>query len=89
MRLDILKTDGLIESVNDSMQRYALLYLDQLFEWVSHLPIIDFFNNLSTNETLTYLVSYEYQSAALVGLLLPMIVAPPLVADHFSKLACV
>jgi hypothetical protein len=59
-----------------------------LFEWVSHLSIIDFYYNCSTTETLTYLVSCEYQPAALVDLLLPMIVAPPIVADHFSKLAC-
>jgi hypothetical protein len=89
VRLDILKTDGTIESVNESMQQYALLHLDQLFEWVSHLPIIDFYCFFSTNETFTYLVFYEYQPAALVDLLLPMIATPPLVADHFFKLACV
>jgi len=89
VRLDILKTDSLIESANESMQQYALLHLDQLFEWISHLPIIDFYYNFSANETLTYLVSYEYQPAALVDLLLAMIVAQPLVADHFFKLACV
>ena len=60
MRLDILKTDGLIESVNESMYQYALLHLDQLFEWVSHLPIIVFYYNLSSNETMTYMAPYEY-----------------------------
>jgi hypothetical protein len=89
VRLDILKTDGLVEGVNESVQRYALLHLDQLFEWVFHLLTIDFYYIFSTNETLTYLVSYEYQPVALANLLLPMIVAPPLVADHFSKLTCV
>jgi hypothetical protein len=60
VRLDILNTGDLIESVNESMQQYALLHMYQLFEWVFHLPIIDLYFNFSTNETLTYLVSYEY-----------------------------
>ena len=51
--------------------------------------MVDFYFNFVTNATLTYLVSYEYQIGALVDLLLPMIDAPPLVADHLSKLACV
>jgi hypothetical protein len=51
--------------------------------------MVDFYYNFSTSEMMTYLVSYEFQSSALVDLLLPMSVAPPLVADHLSSLACV
>jgi hypothetical protein len=93
VRLDILKTDGFIESVNESMQQYALLHLDQLSEWVSHLPIIDFYYKFSTNYASTHFllfgVYYQHQPATLLDRLLKVIGAPGLVADHLSKLACV
>ena len=92
MRLDILKIDGLIESVNESMQQYALIHLDQLFEWVSHLPIIDFYYKFSTNDASTHFlfeVSYQHQSATLLDRLLKVIGAPGLVVDALSNLAYV
>jgi len=76
--------DGLIESVNESMQQYALLHLDKLFEWVSHLPMIVFYYDFLTNETSTHFlfeVSYQHQRATLVDQLLRVIRAPVLVAD--------
>jgi hypothetical protein len=92
VRLDILKADGLIEGVNESMKRYASLHLDQLSEWVSHLSIIDCYYNFLTNDASTHFlfeVPYQHQPATLLDRLLKAIGAPGLVADHLSKLACV
>ena len=83
MRLDILKIGSLIESVNESMQRYALLHLDQHSEWVSHLPIIDFYFKFSTEDASTHFpfeVSYQLQPATILDRLLQVIGAPGLVA---------
>jgi hypothetical protein len=81
VRLDILKTDGLIESVNESMQQYALLQLDPLCEWVSYLHIIDFYYKFSTNDTSTHFLfeeSYQHQPTTLLDRLLKVIGAPVL-----------
>ena len=85
MRLDILKTDGLIESVNKSMQQYALLHLDQLSEWVSHLPIIFFYYEFSINDASTHFlfeVSCQHQLATLHDRFLKVIDSPVLVAGN-------
>ena len=75
------------------MQQYALLHMDQLFEWVSHLPIIDFYYKFLTNDAsrhfLLFEVSYQHQPAKLLDRLLKVIDAPGLVADHLSTLTCV
>jgi len=78
------QVDGLIESVYESMQQYALLHLDQLSDWVSYLPMIDFDYNSSTNETSTHFlvdVSHQHQPATLVHRLLQVIGTPVIFAD--------
>jgi hypothetical protein len=66
------------------MQQYELLHLDQLSNWESHLPIIDFYYKFSTNDASTHFlieVFYQHQPSTLLDRLLQVIGAPFLVAD--------
>ena len=66
--------------------------MDQFFELVSHLPMVDFCYNLSNNEAsahFLFLVSYEYQSSALIDRLWLVIDAVDLVANSLFDFASV
>ncbi len=80
--------DGLIERVVETMQIPLSCYPSESFsDWASHLPIFVF--SFSTNEISTHFLYdmcyYEYQPAALVDRLWPMIGAQALDVDRLSN----
>jgi transposase InsO family protein len=87
------QTDSLIERVNKTMQILLRCYTtESRFDWVSHLPMIEFYYNCSINEASKHSpfgVSYGFQPTTLVDRLLSLTGAPAHVAEHLTALASV
>jgi hypothetical protein len=85
------RIDGLIESVNDAMQR--LLHCNIKIRFLTAYLIYPFyFFNCSTNESLTHFlfeVCYEHRPTALADRLWPVIDAPNFVVDRIFDLSSI
>jgi hypothetical protein len=85
------QTDGLTERADETMQ--ILLRCNTTengLDWVFHLPMVEFYYNCSINESSKHSpfeVTYGFQPATHADRLLPLIGAPPLVADRLTEMA--
>ncbi len=85
------QTDGLTGRVNETLQILLRCYTTEYeFDWVSHLPMLEFYYNSPINESSKhspFKVSYGFQPATLADRLLPLTGALALDADHLTELA--
>ena len=82
------QTDGLTERVNnETMEILLRCYIAQSgFDWVSHLPMVEFYYNCSINESSKH-SPFKVQHASHVDSLLPLTGAPAYVVDRLIDLA--
>jgi hypothetical protein len=87
------QTNGLTERVNETMKMLLRCYtIKSGFDWVSHLPMVEFYYNCFINEASRHSpfeVSYGFQPATHVDRLLPLTDAPARVAERLAELASV
>ena len=87
------QTDGLTERVNETMQILLRCYTAESgFDWVSQLPMVEFYYNCSINEASKHSpfeVTYGFQPATPADRLLPLTGAPASVADRLTDLVSV
>jgi hypothetical protein len=85
------QTDGLTERVNETLQILLRCYTAESgFDWVSHLPMVEFYYNCAINEASKHSpfeVSYGFQPSTPADRLLPLTGAPAPVADRLTELA--
>ncbi len=85
------QTDGLTERVNETMQILLRCYTtESRFDWVSHLPMVEFYYNCSINESSKHSpfeISYGFQPATPADRLLPLTGAPASAANRLTDLA--
>jgi len=85
------QTDGQSKRANETMKILLRCYTPESgFDWVSHLPMVEFYYNCSINESSKHSpfeVTYGFQLATLADRLLQLTGAPALVADRLTKLA--
>jgi hypothetical protein len=85
------QTDGLTARVNETMQILLRRYTTESgFDWVSHLPVVEFYYNCTINESSKHSpfeVTYGFQPSTRADRLLSLTGAPALVADRLTKLA--
>jgi hypothetical protein len=85
------QTDGLTERDNETMQILLRCYTAESgFDWVSHLPMVEFYYNCSINESSKHSpfeVSYGFQPATPADRLLPLTGAPAFAAYRLTDLA--
>ena len=85
------QTDGLTERVNLTMQIVLCCYIyESGFNWVSHLPMVDFYYNCSINESSKHYpfeVSDGFQPATLADRLLSLTGTRASDADRLTDLA--
>jgi hypothetical protein len=85
------QTDGLVERVNETMQILLRCYTTEFgFDWVSHLPMVEFYYNCSINASSKHSpfeVTYGFQPATRADRLLPLTGAPAPDADRLTELA--
>ena len=82
------QTDGLTERVNETVQILLRWYTTESgFDWVSHLAMVKFYYNCSTNESSKHSPfeeSYGFQ-LAIADRLLPLTSAPAPVDDRLTE----
>ena len=82
------RIDGLTECVNETMQIVLRCYTtESRFDWVSHLPMVEFYYKCSVNEASKHSpfeVSYGFQPSTLADRLLPLTGASTLVLDRLT-----
>jgi hypothetical protein len=81
------QTDGLVERVNETMQIVLRCYTAKArFDWVSHLPIVEFYYNCfiynEASKDSPFEVSYGFQLATSADRFLPLIGAPAPVVER-------
>ena len=85
------QTDGLAERVNETMQILLRCYTSESgFDWVSHLPMVEFYYNCSMNESSKHSpfeVTYGFQPSTHADRLLPLTGSLAHVADRLTDLA--
>ena len=85
------QTNGLIERVKETMQiLLRCCTIEPGFDWVSHLPTVEFYYKCSINESSKHSpfeVSYGFQLATLANSLLPLTGALTPVANRLIELA--
>jgi hypothetical protein len=85
------QTDDLTERVNETLQVCLRCYrAESGFDWVSHLPMVEFYYNCTINESSKYSpfeVAYDFQPSTPSDRLLPLTGAPAPDADRLTELA--
>jgi hypothetical protein len=85
------QTDDLTERVNETMQILLRCYIAESgFDWVTHIPMVDFYYNCSINEFAKHApieVSYGFQPATVVDRLLSLTGTRASDADRLTDLA--
>ncbi len=85
------RTDGLTERVNQTMQTLLRCYCAESgFDWTSHLSMVEFYYNCSTNEATSHSpfeVLYGFQPSTPVDRLLPLSSATAEAADRLTMIS--